>query len=124
MKFISYDFSGIISGTFSMVSFIQKLDFLLTNTSPDQRELGVRVFADVLGELPTNLLNTQQVELISTFFISKLKDHHKVRTVNSLNMVIANIFLGYTTYNKRFNIHCSVETFSSRADSNAFNNNG
>lgn len=104
----SYYFSGIISGTFSMISFIEKLDFLLTNTSPDQRELGVRVFADVLGEIPTDLLNTQQVELISTFFISKLKDHHKVRTVNSLNIVIANIFLGYTTYNKRFNIHCSV----------------
>lgn len=75
-----------------MVSFIEKLDFLLTNTSPDQRELGVRIFADVLEEIPSDLLNAQQVELISTFFINKLKDHHKVRNMISQAVAIASIF--------------------------------
>lgn len=64
-----------------MVTFIEKLDSLLTNVSPDKRELGVKIFALVLEQIPTDLLNAQQVELISTFFINKLKDHHKVMNV-------------------------------------------
>lgn len=75
-------FLGVISGSLPMVTLIEKLDFLLTNTSPDERELGLKIFAEVLERVPTDLLNAQQVELISTFFINKFKDHHKVIVCN------------------------------------------
>lgn len=65
-------------GNLHVVNLIEKLDYLLTNVSAESRNLGVNVLAEVLSNVPSDSLNPQEVEVISSFLISKLKDHHQV----------------------------------------------
>lgn len=63
------------------MTVIEQLGGLLINTSVEKRELGVLVLTEVLKSLPTSFLNLQQCEVISTFFVDKLKDHHQVNEI-------------------------------------------
>lgn len=63
-----------------MLNLIEKLDFLLTNNLSEKRELGLNVLCQIFEKLPMDFLSPQQVEVISIFFINKLKDHHQVLT--------------------------------------------
>ncbi|CAH1154680.1 unnamed protein product [Phaedon cochleariae] len=65
-------------GDLTVLSLIENLGSLLTDTSATKRELGIAVLSEVLNKIPSNCLNAQELSVISSFYAEKLKDLHQV----------------------------------------------
>jgi len=70
--------ADILSGALTLVKFVEQLDGVLTDLSPDIRKRGTQVLSDILQGLPTNFLSEEELNFISTFYSFRLKDQHEV----------------------------------------------
>ncbi|XP_076255143.1 MMS19 nucleotide excision repair protein [Rhynchophorus ferrugineus] len=66
--------------TLSIVNLIEHLRCLLLNNLYTRREMGVLILCEVLKGLETNMINTEYIDVLSSYFAEKLKDHHQVAT--------------------------------------------
>ncbi|KAG5892829.1 hypothetical protein JTB14_032423 [Gonioctena quinquepunctata] len=62
----------------SILNLIEQLGDLLTNQSPSKRELGIAILSEVLNNLQSNLLTSQQLQTLASFYAVRFKDHHQV----------------------------------------------
>ncbi|XP_073846096.1 MMS19 nucleotide excision repair protein [Musca autumnalis] len=64
--------------TYDVVKLCESLQFCLTSSSVEKRVQGTLLYSRVLGLLPNDHLNAEQVEVLSNFYAARLKDHHNV----------------------------------------------
>lgn len=71
-------FSDIIAKKLDLTGFVEACGPFLTSTNVDIRAKAMRLLSSTLVNLPTDLLNSVQLNFISTFYCDRLKDHHSV----------------------------------------------
>lgn len=76
-KFVCY-FSDIVGKRLDLTGFVEALGPFLTSSDVETRVKAMRLLSSTLVNLPTDLLNSVQLNFISTFYCDRLKDHHSV----------------------------------------------
>lgn len=71
-------FLGLKSKTYDISQLVEALGIALTSTVTPKRALGTRFLSTCLEKLPSNLLNTTQIDFMAEFYCDRLKDHHTV----------------------------------------------
>ncbi|KAL7727200.1 hypothetical protein ACLKA6_004464 [Drosophila palustris] len=74
-KQIANELSG---GAYNISDLAEQLGFALTSTDTEQRVAGTNLLSAVLNALPADLLNSKQLEFLTTFYTDRLRDHHNV----------------------------------------------
>lgn len=77
---ITYDsFSADLKNSkLSIIRLVESLECLLTSTDIILRRGGNEFLSSVLSELPSNYLNSQEIELLTNFFCDRMLDHHSI----------------------------------------------
>ena len=66
------------NNTVSILQLVESLECLLTSTDIVLRRGGCEFLSSVLSDLPPNHMNTQEIELLASFFCDRLLDHHSL----------------------------------------------
>lgn len=61
-----------------MFQVIEQLGGFLTSKDVNIRENGVKSLTIILDKINKSYLNEQEVELLSSFYCERLKDHHSI----------------------------------------------
>ncbi|KAL1491561.1 hypothetical protein ABEB36_012139 [Hypothenemus hampei] len=76
---ISKNFAkDVLLSQLKILDVIQKLQCLLLSESVPKRDMGVLILSTTLQNLEQHVLNAQELSVLSSYFIEKLKDHHQV----------------------------------------------
>lgn len=78
----------IVGKRLDLTEFVETLGPFLTSTNVDLRSKAMLLLSSTLVNLPTDLLNSVQLNFISTFYCDRLKDHHSV-VPNTLTGIVA-----------------------------------
>ncbi|XP_074095727.1 MMS19 nucleotide excision repair protein [Cotesia typhae] len=70
--------NDIENGQIKLFQIIEHLGVFLTNTDVHTRENGIKTLSLILDNIDKNYLNEQEVELLSTFYCERFKDHHSI----------------------------------------------
>ncbi|KAL5022527.1 hypothetical protein ScPMuIL_001682 [Solemya velum] len=70
---------GIICGDNKLLELVESLGPHLTDKNTSVRARGSLLLAEVLHQLPNNLLLAKEVELLCTFLCERLADHHSIQ---------------------------------------------
>ncbi|XP_074641510.1 MMS19 nucleotide excision repair protein homolog [Tubulanus polymorphus] len=68
----------ILQSKLTLVDLIESLGTHLTSEDVEIRKNGTKVLADILHRLPHDFIKESESELLCTFFLSRLKDHHSI----------------------------------------------
>ncbi|XP_057321632.1 MMS19 nucleotide excision repair protein [Microplitis mediator] len=68
----------IENGKIKLFQVIEQLGGFLTSKDVNIRENGIKSVTIILDKINKNYLNEQEVELLSSFYCDRLKDHHSV----------------------------------------------
>ncbi|KAK7867176.1 hypothetical protein R5R35_008373 [Gryllus longicercus] len=71
--------TDVICSKLKLVTLVERLGGVLTDTNPDIRRRGTEVLAEVLQSLPKDFLNETELNYISAFFVDRLIDHYLVQ---------------------------------------------
>ncbi|KAK3603029.1 hypothetical protein CHS0354_037777 [Potamilus streckersoni] len=71
--------NGILKKEQTLLELVESLGEYLTSTETSTRARATRLLADVLSQLPFNLLSTKEAEVLTAFFCEKLQDHHSIQ---------------------------------------------
>ncbi|XP_072335758.1 MMS19 nucleotide excision repair protein homolog [Scyliorhinus torazame] len=69
--------TGVVDGKYTTLEIVEALGKCLTNSEPRTRGRGVQLLSQVLL-LSYSSLKQKEVEVLATFYIDRLKDHHLV----------------------------------------------
>ncbi|CAG5075487.1 Similar to mms19: MMS19 nucleotide excision repair protein homolog (Xenopus laevis) [Cotesia congregata] len=70
--------NDIENGQIKLFQIIEQLGVFLTNADVNIRENGIKTLSLILDNIDKNYLNEQEVELLSTFYCERFKDHHSI----------------------------------------------
>lgn len=70
--------ANVVKGIYDVSYVVEQMGFALTSTTVEQRIKGTQLLSLVLEQLPKDYLNSKQMELLTTFYTDRLKDHHSV----------------------------------------------
>ncbi|XP_063979262.1 MMS19 nucleotide excision repair protein homolog [Diachasmimorpha longicaudata] len=70
--------SDIFAGSTKLCEVVEQLGEFLTSTDVSLRENGVRSLSTIIQKLPPDFLTHQEVDLLTSFYCDRLKDHHSV----------------------------------------------
>lgn len=68
----------MISGEVKLLSVVESMQEVLTSQDVTTREHGVDFLSWVLTEIPVNLLTDRELNVILSFYLDRLKDHHNL----------------------------------------------
>ncbi|XP_033756743.1 MMS19 nucleotide excision repair protein homolog [Pecten maximus] len=69
----------IIDGTITLLELIEGLGKYLTSEETYERSRVVKLLADILHLLPTDILAANEIELLVAYLCDRLKDHHSIQ---------------------------------------------
>ncbi|XP_015111644.1 MMS19 nucleotide excision repair protein homolog [Diachasma alloeum] len=70
--------SDILAGSTKLCDVVEQLGEFLTSTDISLRENGVRSLSTIIQKLPQDFLSPQELELLTSFYCDRLKDHHSI----------------------------------------------
>ncbi|EDW15873.1 MMS19 nucleotide excision repair protein [Drosophila mojavensis] len=68
----------LAGGTYTIADLAEQLGFALTSSDTEERVAGTNLLSAVLDALPGDVLNSKQLEFLTTFYTDRLRDHHNV----------------------------------------------
>lgn len=70
--------TDLASKTYDISELVEALGFALTSTNVNDRLNGTRLLSETLYTVPKDVLKSEQLNFLVTFYVDRFKDHHSV----------------------------------------------